>query len=399
MQSTREQALELFDYTRDMRRDFHRHPEMGFHEVRTAGIVATELRALGMEVTTGVAQTGVVGVLEGAAPGAEHGKILLLRFDMDALPIQEQTGLEFASENPGVMHACGHDSHVAIGLTVARMLAARRNEITGAVKFIFQPAEEGAGGAEGMLAAGVLQNPTVDYALAMHIWNEAPTGWVAVPSGALMAGADIFRITLEGHGGHGALPQMTIDPVIACAQIITGLQTIVSRNLSPLDTAVVSVCQVKAGDAFNVIPQTAEMSGTLRTFEPEIRAKVLDRLEGIVQNMAAAFGCKASVEIKRMTPALINNAVLAELVRGVAAEHFPQADLGVSGRSMVSEDMAYILEQVPGCFVLVGSKNETKGANFGHHHPRFTIDEEAMPAAAALLTDSALAILSRAPVV
>ncbi len=268
-----DQANELFEYTRELRRDLHQHPELGYHEVRTAGIVARELGQLGLEVTTGVAETGVVALLEGSQPGP----VALLRFDMDALPIQEETGAEFSSLNPGVMHACGHDGHVAIGLTVARILHERREQIKGAVKLVFQPAEEGLGGAERMMEAGVLNLPQVDYTLALHVWNERPVGWVGVTTGPLMAGADIFDVRIDGKGGHGALPQELVDPVVAAAQIISGLQTIVSRNISPLDTAVVSVCRLRAGEAFNVIPQFVEFGGTLRTFEPAVREKVVER--------------------------------------------------------------------------------------------------------------------------
>src|SRR5690242_5596963 len=224
-----QQAEELFPYTQALRRDFHIHPELGFREIRTGGIVAKELESLGIEVTKGVGKTGVVGLLEGAQPGPT----LLLRFDMDALPMTEDTGAEYASENPGVMHACGHDGHTAIGLTVAKILHAHRNELAGTVKFCFQPSEEGnngedVGGAEMMMRDGVLDSPKVDMSLSLHIWNEKPFGWVGIASGPVMAGAEIFTIKLTGKGGHGALPQNTVDPIIASAQIVNALQTIVS---------------------------------------------------------------------------------------------------------------------------------------------------------------------------
>ncbi len=384
------EAREQFPYSQSLRRDFHLHPELGFQEVRTAGIIARELNGLGLEVTTGIAQTGVVALIEGAHPG----KTALLRFDMDALPIQEETGLEFSSLNSGVMHACGHDAHVAIGLTVARMLASHRDEIHGTVKLMFQPAEEGLGGAEGMLEAGILESPKVDFALGMHVWNELPVGRVAVPAGPLMAGAEIFKVVIEGKGGHGGLPQLSADPVVASAQIITALQTIVSRNLAPLDAAVVSVCQVKAGEAFNVIPQRAELSGTIRTFEPEVRQKVLARFEEIVQGVAAAMGCQAVIDMRRLTPAVINDPALADQVAEAASEVLPDPQLDRAYRSMVSEDMAYVLEQVPGCYFMIGSRNPDKGAEYGHHHPRFTIDEDVIPYGVAVMTAAALKLLS-----
>ena len=235
------EAKRLFPYTQTLRRDFHSHPELGFTEIRTGGIVVRELEALGLEVTKGIGKTGVVGLLEGGKPGPT----LLLRFDMDALPITEDTNAEYASQTPGIMHACGHDGHTAIGLTVAKLLQAQRNELAGSVKFCFQPSEEGfngeeVGGAEMMMRDGVLDGPKVDKTLSLHLWNEQPLGWIHVAQGPVMAGAEQFTIKLTGKGGHGAMPHVTIDPIAAAAQIITALQTIVSRNVAPLQAAVVS---------------------------------------------------------------------------------------------------------------------------------------------------------------
>src|SRR5512135_3216739 len=236
-----EEAKALFPYTQSMRRDFHIHPELGFHEVRTGAIVAKELEALGLEVTKGVGKTGVVGLMEGSKPGPT----LLVRFDMDALPIVEETGAEYASQNSGVMHACGHDGHTAIGLTVAKLLLNHRDQLAGNIKFCFQPAEEGFngeeyGGNEMMIRDGVLEGPHVDRTLALHLWNEQPLGWIGVGAGPVMAGAELFTVKLTGRGGHGAAPHLTIDPIVASAQIITALQTIVSRNVAPLQSAVIS---------------------------------------------------------------------------------------------------------------------------------------------------------------
>lgn len=383
-------ADKLFEYTRSIRRDLHQNPELGFREVRTAGIVARELRGLGLEVATGIAETGVVALLEGAKPGPT----VLVRFDMDALPIQEQSGAEYASGTDGVMHACGHDGHVSVGLSVARMLTQRREQIHGRVKFMFQPAEEGLGGAEQMLEAGVLQNPQVDTALSMHLWNERPVGWVGVTNGPLMAGGDIFAVRIEGKGGHGALPHEAIDPVAASAQIISALQTIVSRNVSPLDTAVVSVCSLHAGEAFNVIPQTAEFTGTLRTFDPGVRRKVVERFEKMITGMTDALGCTASVKVDRLTPAVINDAGITEIVRG-AVQTLPGLHLDSGFRTMVSEDMAYVMEKVPGCYIMIGSANAEKGLTYGHHHPKFDFDEAALPNAVAVMTAATLAVLGK----
>jgi amidohydrolase len=260
------EAQDLFEYTRELRRDFHRHPEMGFQEVRTAGIVARELNSLGLEVTTGIAKTGVVGLLEGDKPGP----VILLRFDMDALPINEETGAEYASQNPGVMHACGHDGHIATGLAIARLLHMHRDELAGTVKFVFQPAEEGLGGAESMIAEGILENPKPDRVLGMHLWNERPVGWLGISDGPEMAAAEIFRLRLIGKGGHGALPHLAVDPVVAAAQVINALQTIASRNVSPLQSAVLSVTMFRAGESFNVIPLRLSFKAPF-VFEPEVR--------------------------------------------------------------------------------------------------------------------------------
>ncbi|RPJ23995.1 MAG: amidohydrolase, partial [Chloroflexi bacterium] len=229
------EAKELFPYTQSLRRDFHRHPELGFREVRTAGIVARELEALGIEVTKGVGKTGVVGLLEGSKPGPT----LLLRFDMDALPIMEETEAEYASQNQGVMHACGHDGHTAIGLTVAKILHAYRDQLAGTIKFCFQPSEEGTsgeatGGAETMMRDGLLEGPKVDMSLALHLWNEKPLGWLGITKGPIMAGADLFTVRVIGRGGHGAIPDAAVDPVVAAANMVNALQTIVSRNVAPL---------------------------------------------------------------------------------------------------------------------------------------------------------------------
>jgi amidohydrolase len=389
------QALELFPYTQTLRRDFHMHPELGFNEIRTGGIVAKELEALGMEVTKGVGKTGVVGLLEGAKPGPT----LLIRFDMDALPILEETGAEYASHNAGIMHACGHDGHTAIGLTVAKMLHAHRDGLAGTVKFVFQPAEEtlgeeGLGGAEMMIRDGVLDAPKPDYALSLHLWNEQPLGWLGVAAGPVMAGADEFKVRVIGRGGHGAIPQAAVDPIVAAAQIVTALQSIVARNVAPVETAVVTVATIHAGTAFNVIPPDVVMNGTIRTFEPSVREKVIRRFEEITRGVAAAMGCQAEIEIKRVTPPVINNADAAGRVQEAARLVLPESNLDTNGYiTMGAEDMAYMLERIPGCYFFVGSANHEKGLDYGHHHPKFNVDEDALPRAAALMAAAAVNFL------
>jgi len=316
-----------------------------------------------------------------------------VRVDMDALPVQEETGAEYASQVPGVMHACGHDGHVAMGLTVARLLAGRRASLAGRVKFVFQPAEEGLGGAEGMVAEGVLEDPRPDVVLGMHLWNERPLGWFGVTDGPAMAAADRLLITVQGKGGHGAAPHLTIDPVVTAAHIVTALQTVAARNIDPLDTAVVSVTRIRAGEAFNVIPPQAELEGTIRTFEPEVRETVLKRVREIAQGVAQAFGAQAGVEVQRLTPPVINDSGVAEQVRALARRLFPEAEISATERTMGSEDFAFFMEDIPGCYFFIGSANEAKGLTYGHHHPRFDFDEEALWRGAALMAGAVLALL------
>lgn len=384
-----QEAESLFEYTRKLRRDFHRYPELGFQEIRTAGIVAGELSQLGIEVSTGVGKTGVIGILEGERPGPT----VLVRFDMDALPIEEETAAEYASLNPGVMHACGHDGHTAIGLTVARMLHKHRSDLAGVVKLVFQPAEEGLGGARAMLADGVLDNPRPDLTLALHLWNEKPYGWLGVTPGPAMAASETFHIQLGGSGGHGASPHLTIDPVLCAAHITTALQSIVARNVNPLDTAVISVTSIQTGEAFNVIPSTALLKGTIRTYLPHIRQLVLKRFREVVNGVAQAMGCRAEIDLQEITLAVINDSHVSEKVQQVARRLFPEADLSTSERTMGSEDMAYMMQDIPGCYFFIGSNNAELGLNAPHHHPEFDFDERALPRAAALMAAAACEFL------
>lgn len=389
------QAQDLFPYTQAVRRDFHKHPELGFNEIRTGGIVAKELETLGIEVTKGVGKTGVVGFLEGSKPGPT----ILLRFDMDALPINEDTGAEYSSENPGVMHACGHDGHTAIGLTVAKILNERKNELAGNIKFCFQPSEEGTngeeiGGALMMMRDGVLEGPKVEKTLSLHLWNDKPVGWLHVAEGPVMAGADLFSIKLTGKGGHGAQPEVTIDPIVCASQIVTALQSIVARNIEPLKPAVISVTTLHSGTAFNVIPQTAELGGTIRTFEPEIRKKVHRRFEEIVRGTAQAMNCEVEILIKQVTAPVINNDNVAASVMNSAQNLFPQNEIASNPYlTMGAEDMGYMQEKADGCYFFIGSANAEKNLNFNHHHPKFDFDESALVNGAALMASAAADLL------
>jgi amidohydrolase len=389
------EAKSYFSYTQSLRRDFHMHPELGFNEIRTGGIVAKELEMLGIEVTKGVGKTGVVGLLEGPKPGPT----LLLRFDMDALPMTEETGAEYASQNVGVMHACGHDGHTAIGLTVAKILNSHKSELAGSIKFCFQPSEEGTngediGGAELMMKDGVLEGPKVDMTLSLHLWNEKPLGWIHVAKGPVMAGAEEFKIKVIGKGGHGAVPHATIDPVVCAAQIISAAQTIVSRNVAPLETAVVSFTVINGGTAFNIIPQEVTMEGTIRTFEPKVRTKVVQRFEEIVKGVASAMGCQVEMKVKRLTPALINADEVTAKVQETARLVLPQANHdNTPYLTMGAEDMAFMQEKVDGCYFFIGSNNTEKHLDYGHHHPEFDFDEQALINGAALMASAAANIL------
>jgi amidohydrolase len=384
------EAQELFTYSQSIRRDLHMHPELGYQEVRTSGVIARELRELGLEINTGIAKTGVIALLEGEKPGP----VIMLRFDMDALPITEETNAEYASQNPGVMHACGHDGHVAIGLTVARLLNAHREEINGTIKLVFQPAEEGMGGAEAVIKEGAMLEPVPAHSLGLHIWNENPIGWLGIAAGPVMAGASTFRVTVTGKGGHAAAPHYTIDPVLAAAQIVSAAQSIVSRNVNPQQAAVISFTTIHGGDAFNVIPQKVELTGTIRHFEQAVRDLVFTRFEQVARTVADAMGCQATVSIHELTPAVVNDAIVTKSVKRAAENTLPGHTIDErSHLTMGAEDFAYYQQKAPGTYFFVGSNNAEKELNYSHHHPKFDFDEGVLPRAAALMTASAIELL------
>jgi amidohydrolase len=369
------------------RRDFHQHPELAFQETRTAGIVVQALSDLGMEVQRGVGRTGVIGMLE----GAHDGPTVLVRADMDALPVREENAIPYASGTPGAMHACGHDGHTAIALSVAEALAPLRERMHGRVKFVFQPAEEIGRGALAMVHDGALMDPRPDFTVGLHLWNSLPVGKLGVADGPVMAGASNFTIVITGRGGHAASPHQNIDPVVCAAQVITALQTIISRNADPFDTGVVSVAQVHAGDAHNVIPQTAELRGTMRYFRYEVRDLMITRMRQIVEGVASAMGCTGSVDVVPMTRPVSNDAIVGEKLRPLFAQIVGEQGLDTSLRSMGSEDVGEFMEGVPGMYFFVGAQDSTAEAYYPHHHPRFSIDEEALPLGMALLAQAVAA--------
>lgn len=375
-----------------MRRDLHEHPELAFQEVRTSGIVAQRLRALGLEVRTGVAKTGVVGLLKGGAsePGA---KTIAIRADMDALPIFEMNDIDYRSTVDGQMHACGHDGHTSIALAVADILSKRRAELTGNVKFIFQPAEETIGGAEPMVKEGAMEG--VDGVIGLHLISDYPVGRVGVRAGTVFASADKFVVTVQGKGGHAAMPETTVDPIVIAAHIITTLQTLISRETSPFSPAVITIGRVQAGTAFNIIPETAEMQGTMRSFSQEHRQKLIRRIGEVANGVASAMGGTCEVKFFDGCIPCTNDATMTALVHKVAVEAVgaDKVDDGEEVMTTGSDDMAYFLKAAPGCYFIVGANNPEKGANYPHHHPRFNVDEDALPIGVEVLTRAALEFL------
>ncbi|MBE9070424.1 amidohydrolase [Leptolyngbya cf. ectocarpi LEGE 11479] len=356
----------------EWRRQLHQRPELGFEETLTAEFITQQLTAWGIDHQTGIAQTGIVATI----PGHQPGPVLAIRADMDALPIQELNQVPYRSQHDGKMHACGHDGHVTIALGTAYYLARHRDTFAGTVKIIFQPAEEGPGGAKPMIEAGVLSQPEVDAIIGLHIWNNLPLGTVGVRSGPLMAATEYFQCTIQGRGGHGALPHQTVDSIVVGAQVVNALQTIVARNVSPIDSAVVTVGEFKAGTAVNVIADSARLGGTVRYFDPKYRDMLPERMETIIAGICQAHGASYQFDYRRLYPPVINDATIAELVRSVAATVIEtQAGVVPECQTMGGEDMSFFLQEKPGCYFFLGSANPDLNLAYPHHHPRFDFDE------------------------
>ena len=380
------------------RRHLHEHPELGMQETETAKFVAARLEQLGLDdIRTGIANTGVTALIRGTNPdGPGAGKVVMLRADMDALPIEEANDVEYRSQNPGVMHACGHDAHTAIQMGVARMLMAKRDQFAGTVKVLFQPCEEAPpGGARFMIEQGVLQDPDVTASFAIHMANSMPVGKVGTRAGAQQAASDLFTITVQGKGGHGAAPHTTVDPIVIGSQIVVALQTLVSRETDPLASVVVTVGTFQAGSAPNVIPDTVVMTGTVRTLDQAIREHTAERLGTLVEGVAKAMGGSATLDYQWGYPALVNDTDMAQLVLETGAEVVGRENVIVIPPSMPGEDMSYFLNEVPGCMFVVGSMNEDKGFVWGHHHPRFDIDEQSMAIGVEMMTTVVLNYFER----
>jgi amidohydrolase len=364
-----------------VRRDLHQHPETAFEEVRTAGVVAERLRSLGLTPRTGVAKTGVLATVRGGKPG----KTVLLRADMDALPIQEENDTPYRSQVAGKMHACGHDCHTSILLGVAAQLVRTAKELPGSVVLCFQPAEECGGGAEAMIAEGAMADPRPDAAFGLHVWQDLDLGEVGVTPGPFMASVDEFRVTVKGTGAHAAMPHLGIDPVVCLAHMVTALQTIASRSASPFTEVVVSVTQLRAGTAFNIIPETASMNGTVRVFDRALWEALPGHFERIVRGVAATFGCSVEIDFKRFNMPTVNDPAMSAIARAASEELVGRDHVRDDIRTMGGEDFSAFLREVPGCFIAIGSRNRSRGLVHGHHHPRFDVDEACLAIGAEVL--------------
>jgi amidohydrolase len=363
----------LADEVVALRRDFHRHPELLFDLPYTSGKVAEYLKGLGLEVRTGIGGCGVVGLLKGARPGPT----VLYRADMDALPLLEETGYEFASETTGLMHACGHDGHTAVALVMARILSTRKERLGGTIAFLFQPAEEGGDGAGAMIADGVLDWVKPDACYAMHLNNDDPVGVIGVREGGIYAGSNEFEIKLLSKGGHGAAPHQATDLVVVASHIVLALQTVVARSVDPLESAVLTIGLLHAGTKSNILPTEAILEGTVRTYDKALACAIAGRIETLARAIAGAHGAGIEYAFRANYPPTINAPAPTALVHGVVS-HLLGPDGVSSYRCMGSEDMSRFLERVPGCYYNVGTANAAGIETFAHHSGRFNPDERAL---------------------
>lgn len=384
------EAQALRDELVSWRRDFHRYPELAYQENRSAEVVADALRKWGFEVETSVARTGVVGLLRCNT----EGPWVMARFDMDALPIHEDNEIDYVSKHQGVMHACGHDAHLAMGLGVAALLAKYRDELSGGVILVFQPAEEAGTGAQEMIAHGVLDSPRPGVFLAAHVWNDIPVGTVDVSSGPVMAASTEWTCLVEGRGGHGAVPHQTVDPVLAASRMVVAAHTLVGRSIPASEPAVVSVGKFCSGDALNVIPERAEFGGTIRTYSAEWQKALVERLEALFSYTAASQGATAKLTIVRETPALHNNPQVCRIVRAAARSIVGKDAVSGSVRTTGSEDAAFFAQQIPSCFFFLGSSNPQRGVAAPLHSPRFDVDEAVLPLGTAVIAKAIVACLA-----
>jgi hippurate hydrolase len=364
-----------------LRRDIHREPELGFGTERTAEKVLAAIAGLPLDIETGVAENGIVATLKGEG----DGRTVALRADMDALPIQEETGLPFSSEIEGRMHACGHDGHTSMLVGAAHALSGMRDRLGGTVKFVFQPAEEGGGGGKVMVDEGVVED--VSSIFAVHLWPGLPFGKVATKAGPIMAAADAFEMEIVGSGGHGAMPHLAADAVVIAAQVVTALQTVVSREVDPVEPAVLTVGEIGAGTAFNIIPEKARLGGTVRTLNADLRESMPGRMEAVARGVANGMRGDVNLDYAFSYPVTVNNDGAADYALGVAEDLFgARSVLELPNPSMTAEDFAFYLEKVPGAFIWLGVGEDVSGL----HTPQFSFDEDVLARGSALLTALAL---------
>ncbi len=371
-----------------LRRDFHENPELGFQELRTGEAVAGYLETLGLEVQRNVAKTGVVGLLRGNHPG----RTIALRTDMDALPLDEDTGLPFSSRNKGVMHACGHDGHLAMMLVAAKVLTKRKEELHGNIKFIFQPNEEDAG-AEIMIGEGILENPKVDAAVGMHLWSSIQSGKIGIAKGPLMASSYYFKLLVNGKGGHGGAPHTTISPILSGIDMIKALQEMVLNETDALKPTIISFGKVNAGTYPIIIPERMEIEGSLRCLHSDT-LQIQERMQEVVEGISKVHRTTCSLEFKCGNDLLFNDEEMTGLAESVAEGIVGRENLITSDISvMLGEDFAEFSKRIPSTFIFLGSANQEKGTDYPHHHPRFNIDEEVLPTGVELLVKIAVEYL------
>jgi amidohydrolase len=356
------------------RRDLHAHPELSWEEHRTQRLILDRLRQAGLSDVRPIARTGATALVE----GARKGRCILWRADIDALPIPESTGLPFASQSPNVMHACGHDAHTAIALGLAALLQDMRDELRGSVRFVFQPAEEAAGGAPACIEEGVLDEPTATRVLGLHISADIPLGSINVAPGPFFAAPTYFKVVITGRGGHAAAPHQSVDAILVVAHAITALQSVVSRSVSPTDTAVVTVGTLNAGFRSNIIAESATMTGTIRSYTPQVRELVLARVHELLHGVCSAFGATFTFEHNTSCPPLVNDVEVARFVAAEAEDYFGPGKV-YALPSMGADDMAEYLARTPGCYFWLGARNEVREIAGRHHDSGFVIDEDAIP--------------------
>lgn len=374
-----------------LRREFHRYPEVSFQEFKTADRIAHYLNRLGIEVQRGIGKTGVVGLLKGDRPG----KTVALRADMDALSLTEERQGEYSSLHEGVMHACGHDGHLTMVLGAAKILTQKKAAISGQVKFIFQPAEEKVEGAELLIKEGVLDNPRVDAIFGLHLQPDLPAGTVGIKYGPMMAASDLIQIVIKGKGGHGAAPHQGINAIVVAAQVINALQTIPAQQIDPLESIVVSIGTIKGGHRYNIIADQVKILGTVRTLREATRNRVEELIERIIQGVTASMGAQYEFSYVRGCPVVKNHLATTQLVEKVAKELVGEKKAIVQDRPvLLGEDFACYLEQIPGTYFWLGTRNEAKDCIYPLHHPLFNLDEEVLPLGAKLLSQIALEYLN-----